>query len=563
MATLNHLLLSSPIFPSHNPMITIDHEGFASEKWYPYHQSIVSNTPVFSVTSHLPVSVTARVLDHVETHSYFDDFYHRIHIAPQTLALGNVASEQSTNLFVWNAHFDAKQLNEITGIGDGIELSGQPEPPFNFNALQERPWRISIRSDGPASIDNTVNFDFGAEVPYLHITGNRIVPFGFLVDWKNQVKETLQWQTDILQSQTGHEQRRSLRLAPRIQFDVDLLLTDQERQFFDLTMICWSARNFAIPIWPQQQWLNAEHPAGGMVIYCDTTHRNFIADRLVFLRTTSLHNEVAQIESVLPDRIILKRPLQKTWPKGTCLSPAATAQLMQLPNVIKRTESMMRSSCAFLVTETIEHSANMPDLQYRSYPILTAKPNEKDDLTHSYERLLQTLDSGTGLIRRDDLAEVAFSVYQYAWMTYGRSEQSALRALFYALRGSQKAIWLPTFSTDLTVNAPIAVGSIIPVQWCGYSRFGFGQLGRQDIQITLRNGTVLYRRIVAATEMSDSTEYLEVDQAFGSMLQVNDVLNISFMSLCRLNTDTVVIEHLNDSDGIAKSSATFRGVRES
>ena len=73
---------------------------------------------------------------------------------------------------------------------------------------------------------------------------------------------------------------------------------------------------------------------------------------------------------------------------------------------------------------------------------------------------------------------------------------------------------------------------------------------------------MLYRRITSSTELDSNTERLAIDQTFPVQILPTDIIRISFMSLCRLSNDSVVIEHLNDSDGIAKSSATFRGVRE-
>jgi hypothetical protein len=564
MANLNFWLTQSPLNPDHNPLITLDFEGFTGEQWYPYHESMVSVSPVFVLTTHYPLEANSRAIQYIKTNSYFDDFYNHIHISPSALELGNMASEQVSTVNIWNAYLVNQNLQSIDGIEEGLNVSGQPSPPFTFTALQERAWDVSILPYGPSTIDVNLTWQFGDAEAVLHITGTRIVAFGWLVDWSKPVTETLQWLTDILQSKTGYEQRRSLRLSPRIQFDAELLLYDAERQYFDLAMIGWGAKTFAMPIWSQQQWLNSAHTAGGMIIYCDTTYRNFKADRLAILRgDNAFDNETVEIESVLDDRLILKRPLQKSWAKGTCLSPAITVRLNGQPNLMKRTDRMMRTAISLIATETLDHTEQMPSTLYRGYPVLEQVPNEKNDLTHSYERLISQLDNKTGLVLQKDHAQATFGLYQYDWMTYGRQEQANLRGLFYALRGSQKAIWLPTFSDDLTLKSIItASGQTLDVQWCGYSRFAQSELGRQDIQLTLKNGTVLYRRITASTEVDSSTERLAVDTTFPIQILPTDIIRISFVSLCRLSNDSVVIEHLNDSDGIAKSSATFRGVRE-
>lgn len=566
MANLNYWeTQGSRVATVPNPYVSLDMDQFTGEKWYSYHESIVSVSPVRDLTTHFPVEANGHEIQFIKTTSYFDDYYNRIHISPSTLELGNVASEQVDTVNIWNAYLVPKILQSIDGIEEGLNISGQTNAPLIFTALQERTWNISILPDGPSTIDTNLTWQFGTDQAQLHITGTRIVAFGWLVDWSKPITESLQWLTDILQSQTGYEQRRSLRLAPRINFDAELLLYDAERQYFDLAMIGWGAKTFAMPVWNQQQWLKTAHVIGDLVIYCDTSHRNFRANRLAILRgQTAFDNETIEVESVLADRLILKRQLQRNWPKGTCLSPAVTAQLNSQPNLIKRTDRMIRTSVSLAVTEPIDHLEKLPPTLYRGYPVLEEKPNEKNDLTHSYERLLTQLDNKTGLTLQKDLAQATFGLYQYDWMTSGRAQQADLRALFYALRGSQKAIWLPTFSSDLTLKTIIISSSqTMDIQWCGYARFAQKQLGRQDIQISLKNGTVLYRRITSATEINESTERLAVDQSFSAQINPSDVINISFISLCRLSNDTLTFEHINDSDGIAKASVTWRGVRES
>ncbi|WP_314338843.1 hypothetical protein [Acinetobacter guillouiae] len=565
MANKLYWIPLNPLNHDYTDNFTLDLEQFTGEQWWSAYECLTSRYLNIKVTSNLPVEAYHREIQYGRSPSYFDDYYNRIHITPATLELGNVASEQVSRIDVWNAYFIPKVLQSIDGLQEGIGVSGQNNPPVGFTALQERSWTISILPDGPSTIDANVIWQFGTDQALLHITGTRIVAFSWLVDWSKPVSESLQWLTDILQSQTGYEQRRSLRLTPRISYEAELLIYDTERQYFELAMIGWGAKTFALPIWNQQQWLKTAHSIGGLIVYCDTTHRNFRANRLAILRgQNAFDNETIEIESVLADRLILKRPLQKNWSKGTCLSPAVTAQMTSQPNLIKRTDRMMRTSVAFTVTEAVDHPKALPTTIYRNYPVLEEKPNEQNDLTHSYERILAQLDNKTGFSLQKDLAQAAFSLYQYDWMTYGRVQQANLRALFYALRGSQKAIWLPTFSNDLTVKAVITASSqTFDIQWCGYTRFAQKQLGRQDIQITLRNKTILYRRITSATEINNTTERLGVDQAFSNQINVKDILNISFISLCRLSNDTLTFEHINDSDGIAKASVTWRGVRES
>lgn len=565
MANLNFFIPQSPEIQSRFSQLSIDLDQFLDEQWYPSSIAYMSVMSTSLITSNLPVSINPRSIDYVKSQSFFDDYYNRIHISPSRLELGNIASEQSQTVSLWNSYLEAKVLLDIENVPDGIDITGQTNPPLNFTALQELSWDLSILSDGPSSIDSLITWQFGSDEAKLHITGTRIIAFGWLVDWNNNVKETLQWRTDILQSSSGYEQRRALRLAPKISLEADFLLIDKERQFFDLVMVGWGARTFVLPIWYQQQWLQTVHNSGSFVVYCDTTHRNFRSNRLALLRgQDAFDNETIEIESVLSDRLILKRPLIKTWSKGTCLSPAATTQLESPPQLIKRTDRMMRCHLIFNLSESIDHSASLPTTTYRNYPVFAEAPNEREDLTHSHERLLHVIENATGVSLKTDSAKAAFQLYRYQWLTHGRLSQANLRSFLYGLRGSQKAVWLPTFSDDLTLKATItSTSQSMDVEWCGYTRFAVNQLGRQDIQITLKSGVVLFRRIISSTEINSQTERLLVDSIFPNQILTTDIIRISFITLCRLSNDTVSIEHVNDSDGVAKCSVVWRGVRES
>ena len=564
MANLSFWIPSSPIRHDYNLLVSRDLDGLTNEKWFPYHESFVSSSPIFGLTTNFPVEANGRSINYFQASSYFDDYYNRIHISPSLLAMGNVASEQVSTFNVWNAYLVKQSLQSISGIPEGINLSGQPKPILDFAALQERTYTVSVLPDGPATIEANINFQFVSETVTLTITGTRIIAFSWLIDWSTPVLEHISFLTDILQSTTGHEQRRALRVAPRLSFEADLLIYGAERQYFDLALTGWGARTFAMPLWPQQQWLKTAHAIGATTISCDTTLHNFRAKRLAVLRgATAFDNETVEIKEVLADRLILARPLQKAWPRGSNLAPAVTAQLNEPPQIIKRTDTMIRTHVTLNVTEPVDHAENLPTTLYRNYPVFDEQPNESEDLTHSHERLLAKLDNTLGLRLKTDLAKSAFGLYQFNWLTENRTQQNKMRSLFYALRGAQKAVWIPTHSNDLTVTQLITASSnTISIQWCGYSRFALNQLGRQDIRVQLRDGTVLYRRITAAAEINTSTERLELDQAFNALINIKDIVRISFMSLCRLSSDNITIEHINDSDGLAKCSVTWRGVRE-
>jgi hypothetical protein len=567
VAVLSGLLTESAYGGIKNPLLTPDFSAF-SFNWWPSSASTVRDVPIDVLVAHWPVEANGREIFGFEAISYSDDFYHRIHITPSRLDLGNIVSTQTAAISVWNAYLAPVQLTEITGLADGIELTGQPDPQLNFNALQERIWSVAVTPDGPAVLDSALEWIFGnGDVAALVLTGNRIQAFTFIPSWENGIDERLVWATDILQSNTGAEQCRALRLSPRREFEIDVPVQGCERQAFDMALFGWSARVWAIPVWPDIQQLDAPVAAGAFEIPCDTAHRDFRANGLGVLRSERIDSifnfETVEIDSVAPGALTLKRALIKDWPAGTRLYPARTARMASAPEVSRKTDQMQTARIQFNVVESCEWPAIMPVVTYRGYPVLDTLPDESQDLTSHYQHLLLTLDNGSAAPKVTDTAGLAFPVNQYRWSHYGRAQRAAYRSLLYALRGRQARIWVCTHADDLTVIATIAESSsVIEIVNIGYARYSNGKTGRRDIRVQLHNGTVYRRRITGAAEVSADVEHLTVDAAFGVQIAPADIARISWMYLARQDSDALMIKHENDSDGLATSQQIFRGVRD-
>lgn len=550
--------------------------GFDSPAWaidlYRYafvvqpYASVAQRWPGGStIVSNLPVAANGRVITATRLRAHVDDWYHRIHISPRQLDLGNVVSTQTTAVQVWNAYLEPRTLTAVAGLAEGIELSGQPAAPLLFTGLQEREWQVAVTPDGSPVLDTTLawQFDNGDEAG-LRITANRIIAWAFVPDWGDGVRERLTWSTDILQSESGVEQRRALRLAPRRELEATVYAEGRERQLLDLSLFGWGARVWALPIWPDIQLLASGVPAGADFIACQTAGLDFRDGGLALLRgETAWSAETVEILDVLPTGLQLKRATQQAWAAGSRLYPARPAQLAEPPSLKRLTDRLQSLDVQFQINEACDWPEALPATLYRGRPVLETRPDESEELTSRYQRLLRTLDSGLAIPLITDSAGRALPVLGYRWQELGRAERANYRALLYALRGRQVPVWVPTHAEDLTLVATVTdVATTLDVEHLGYTRFGQGRPGRCDIRIELYDGTTFHRRITGSTELSADVERLAIDSVLGRTITPADVLRISWMALCRLDSDTVEIDHLTDSEGVAKSALVFRGVRD-
>ena len=99
-----------------------------------------STTGIAPYTNNAPVSAAGRPIVGFAAGSWSDDFYHRVHVIPSQLDIGNLFTTQSRTFRVWNAYLDsAKTLASVSESGtEGILITAPASPPTVFATNEER-----------------------------------------------------------------------------------------------------------------------------------------------------------------------------------------------------------------------------------------------------------------------------------------------------------------------------------------------------------------------------------------------------------------------------------------
>lgn len=547
-----------------NPYLTAAHDAYA---WVeiPYASAAQAWPGGAPVVSDWPVEANGRAIAAQRAGAWGDDWYHRIHIRPQQLDLGNVVSAQTSPVYIWNAFLEPRTLSRISGLDEGIEVGGQPDPPLLFTALQELVWQLTVTTDGQPVLDTVIAWEFdNGRSAALRVTANRIIAWTFVPDWGDGILERLTASTDILQSESAVSQRRRLRLAPRREFSGPMYAEGRERQLLDLSLFGWSDRIWSIPIWPDIQLLPVGVPADADFIPCSTAHLDFRAGGLAMLRgEDAFASETVEILDVLSNGLQLKRNTQQAWPAGTRLYPARAAQLLEEPALSKLTDRLVEAEVRFLIVEACDWPEWLPSTLYRGRPVWDRRPDDSENLTHAAERLRSTLDSGFAQPLITDTARRALQLLGQRHLDLGREARALVRSFIYGMCGRQRVVWVPSHMDDLTVVAPIsAVATSVDIEHIGYTRFSSGKPGRRDIRIELYDGSVFMRRLVGSTELDGKVERVGLDSALGVEVQPHQVARISWMNLMRFESDVQEIEHMTDSEGVAAWATAFREERD-
>lgn len=380
-------------------------------------------------------------------------------------------------------------------------------------------------------------------------------------NWKNGVTERLEWLTDVLASNYGTEQRRALRLSPRRSFEMTFNPTNAARSYFDLWLHRLGSEEFMVPLWHDRGKLSAAIAAGATVIPVDTTYREFsVGDLAVLIGDDPFTFDKVEITGVAAGSLtVTPGGVTKAWGKNLTVYPLRRSRISQESLFSALTNRVGEATLQFELNQnnSIADEGAWTTL-YSGVPILTDKPNRRENIDLTYNRNSLVLDNDVGLRTLLDDAGRAFTTQTYLMLTRGRAAHWAFRQMLYRLRGQASPVWLPTFNEDMVLARPrLAADAVLDVKKIGYAYTGGTVDGRKHILI----GGSIGREITGVGgALAASEERLLLGSALGTALPAG--ASASFMDIVRQSQDAVEITHHTDTDGTSECNLAFKAFRD-
>lgn len=390
------------------------------------------------------------------------------------------------------------------------------------------------------------------------------VPWPLLPDWKSGVRETLEWRTRVLgPSLTGVRQKRLMRLSPRRTFEFTLMPHKHGKRLLDNIRFGQGKREFMLPIWHDRQSFKTNILLGEDELPCVTAGYDF--SRYALIRSGDLNNfafEVVEIDTIAADHLLLVNPTQYAWPAGSRLYPLRRAVVADFTRSQNLTPDASTLQVAFEVVETCDWPEYEFPANYLGWPVWEFKHDWREARNLGFNRIISSVDNDTSLPEYFDFPDQVFGSLDTRWVARSRAENTVMRSALYTLAGRYRSVWVPSRLDDLKLVANITSGSAqLTVEYCGYTVFIAQKMGRRDLRIELRNGTVFYRRVVGSAEVG-ANEVLTLSSALGVNADRSQVRSISFMSLMQQASDSVTLSHETDANGVTITPIVFEGVVE-
>jgi hypothetical protein len=217
-------------------------DGFAGPLWQP--DAAVSAAGLLGGprTSAQPVTERAAALTGAPVRSFSDDFYHRIWMLPSAIDAGNVVDNLAVLVDVWNAYLVRRTLRAITRTGEALILEQPVSLPHVWHGTELRTYTVRIPAVGPVVLSAAWLWDWTTETRTLTAAGRRIVPWLWRPNWRDGVRERLEWLTDVRGAWDGTEQRAGLRARPRYTLEGTVSARGPARRELAAALAAWGGR---------------------------------------------------------------------------------------------------------------------------------------------------------------------------------------------------------------------------------------------------------------------------------------------------------------------------------
>lgn len=467
--------------------------------------------------------------------SFADDFYNRIIINPHLNDVGNVTSATTTTFEVFNAYFVKKNLLTLQQLeADGISLSGTAAP-HEFVPLESQIYTVAISLNGPPQISTTFKFlwSLPADTVTYELIGQRVVVFPYLSN--DSTKETLEWKTQVLQSNNSTEQRIQLRKHPRQSIEAEYPIDQSQMQRAENLLAGWVTSVWGVPAWHEAQQV-ANLSSGASVIVVDTTKSDYRVGGTLLIWENAGKSTTAKIGTITSTQLNLSKPITsdftKPWVTPLRLGRFAGGQAARKSNGFN---ASVRAT--FNITDNLALGLGTAPTQYLGEDLYTGDVLKNGEFIND------------SIIGRVDIVDYGGIVNSFApWtankrrrpfriIAQGMTEVRDFKTFLSRRRGKLKPFWMSTNESNMIVKSVGTITSLITIQDDGY--FTYGQ-SRNHILIKTKSGTTFARAIIAATDIGSGQSIIQLDSAIN--IDASLILMISFLGLYRLDSDRVELE---------------------
>jgi len=493
--------------------------------------------------------------------------YNILHTVPQARwDLGYILIYKYIRIFLYNPCDTAQSIQVHTSGDEGINIiDGETGlsliAPFSLPAGYTQEIIFEVTLEGPTQIDAVFDFFVAGEQPVqFRITGIRApVIIGTTAtllsphNWITPLKEKLSWKTDVLVASDRTEQRMSLRVLPRREYDIELLEFNDYRETVETQLAARKVEYFLIPTWHDINTLTQPVSTGTTIINVDFDpgELDFFQEGYVVLFKDKDTYDVRRVFGWTINSITVTFPIDNDYGVGDYIAPCRYYKIMKPVKEDKPTDS---ASVFRFTAHSINENFRRQYYLFESYNNAYIFPlmdniNYKDvgvDITHKWT----ILDNNTNivpLVVKD--AEEPLYKRKVKVQCWTRELTNKMLQFLFTIKGRWKPFWVANPSTSLELTSTTIQGDIVLyVKNINYFISLDGCHSRSHIRIIYKDGTIEHRRVSDSfvNPLAPAVEELTIDSPLPVDTGPHNVAAIQWLEYVRMDSDEIVLNWIAD-----------------
>lgn len=478
-----------------------------------------------------------------------EDWFDHVFVLPSSINAGIILAPVEFTVVVYNSYKSQQRTLDtfVNNAGAGVSLTDLPGLPITLEEQDGRTFTLQVLAEGPAFINDTLDFGFDTRTLSVLLTGQRTIVFPH--EPEKPLTETLVFATDILRNRDGTEQRMALRHVPRSQWEMDFLVQGKERRRLETNLIDSQARIFGVPAWYEPSILQSAVAVDDTTVTVDSTDYSSLKAGGLAITFRDFDNfEVLTIDSLTSTTITFQSAYTKPFVAGTRILPVRLGLLRARSHRGQRPPINFQGlKLVFTSTDNEDDLSDTSAWNTYNSKVLLDGPNLIDgSLSEAYNRSIFVFDNQSGKFEVFSEWPISRRGSAKTFFTNTRQGLWEVRQLLHALRGRQVSFYLPTFAEDLIPTAGIGSGgTTLTVENVGYTTFIDATQPRNVVRVTKTDGTTVVREVTSASEIDDDEEQLTVDSPWGIDASVSEIERIDFVEKVRWDSDEITITHLD------------------
>lgn len=447
---------------------------------------------------------------------------------------------------IFNPAGDFTLVNGFTYINPAARVTQTPLMVVALGAEELRvtqaPLLILYQPEEPTRV---------TQAPVLALYIPKAVPLPLPIVPEVQVQESWNWLTVISTARTSREQRSRLRQTPRYKMQIAAVIQDEaDRVKIYNLLMRYLKTVFTYPLYHYEAYINAVANIGDTKIYCDTTSSDFRDGEVVALFDPHLEaTTFLQGTTIDADGINLSAPLEFQVPPTYQVCPAISFRIAPIVGI-------NMSNIAGDLSLTME-SVNPRQFQRPgAAPTLTTidgilivpdQPNANNGISEKFDMGNTWFDNDTSIPEVLNEWSNPHPSSERSYIFDRRSKMDYWRAVCDVFKGRQGVGLFPTFRNDIALRDDMILDSVTFTTNNVNLFKWFLETTYRYLAIKTANG-MKYRRMINVDphyDLNGYPDYLTVTLASstGNTTGDNSIQSISYMNLCRLDTDEVKLTH--------------------